>query len=191
MPIKMMPHRFWVFLALPVAMLAGSGAVLALEYAQKHGAFIYWLVMLVVLVGVYSTSVVPKYAVETSMWPPGVSWTSNEQVGGYVKLGALPANTKVFSFCGNEDLVNGMNLFGYSWVKEVRDYKSHSIKDSSEANYEFLKRYGYQYAVIDTTCLKINTEEEVAAKLDALSMDSRFQPMQALSGNAFYVFRIS
>jgi hypothetical protein len=35
LPVKLVPHRFWVFLAIPVALLAGIGAVWLLEYQER------------------------------------------------------------------------------------------------------------------------------------------------------------
>ncbi|MDD5171622.1 MAG: hypothetical protein PHF60_01145 [Candidatus ainarchaeum sp.] len=188
MPLKMMPHRFWVFLAIPVAVLAAMGTAWLIDKAGKNWGGV---VAGVIVLGLIMTAASAKYVVETSAWPPGTSFVSNEQVAGYAGLKALPANTKVFGFCDNEDLINGMGLFGYGWVTEVRDYKMQSINDSVQGNYDFLKKYGYEYTVIDQTCLLSFTPDEVNGKLNGLLIDSRFQPQQQLSNNAFIVFKVA
>lgn len=189
MPFKMMPHRFWVFLALPVSILAGSGAAGVLGYAEEKRKGIAGVLTAVLLFGLLITSAAPKYEVETSMWPPGVGWVSNEQIAGYVKLKELPANTKVFSFCGEEEHANGMDLFGYAWSGDVKGYKARSISDNVDGNYAFLKNYSYEYAVIDQSCLVYNQPETIQAKLNALASDQRFAAH--LSGNAFIVFKVN
>jgi len=192
MPFKMMPHRFWVFLALPVAMLAGIGTVWILDLVAARWKSLSGIVMAVIAIGIIWSSAYPKYVVETSAWPPGAGWTSQEQVAGYVNLKEkLPANTKFFSFCGSEDYANGIDKFGYGWDKAVADYKMASINDSLENNYRFLKQYGYEYMVIDTSCLANNPPEAIQAKLDKLAADTRFVPDTNLSGNAFIVVKVT
>lgn len=185
LPVKLFPHRFWVVLAIPVSMLAAVGAVWLMDKAGKTGK----IAAALIIIGLLLTAASAKYVVETSSWPPGVSWVSNEHLSGYVGLKALPKNTKVFGFCDNENLVNGMDLFGYGWEQEVLDYKNKSVGDSLDGNYAFLKKYGYEYAIIDQTCLVTgSTPEQINGKLNMLVSDSRFMVEQ--QSNAFMVFRI-
>jgi len=189
-PIKLFPHRFWVILAIPVAILGGLGAANLLEYLESKKRFAT-VAMVFLSVGLVITSAAPKYEVESSAWPPGGSWIAEEHIAGYVKLKELPANTKVFSFCGNEDQANGMDMFGYSWVKEIAEYKNNSINESADKNYAFLKKYEYEYAVIDQSCLLSNPPEAIQSKLNALVSDGHFSLQEQLSGNAFIVFKIN
>ncbi|MFH1521135.1 MAG: DUF6541 family protein [Candidatus Micrarchaeota archaeon] len=191
LPVKLVPHRFWVFLAVTVAIAAGFGASKLLEYAVKRGKSLVYLTMIFIVGTVALYSADAKLTVETSMWPPGVSWVTQEQLAGYVNLNkVLPKHTKVFNFCGNEDFVNGFDLYGYPWIKEVTDYKKISINDSVEENYMFLKKYNYSYAVIDGSCLEYTTNEFVITKLDKMEENNGFEFQQQLSNNAFLVFKI-
>lgn len=191
MPFKMMPHRFWVFLAIPVAMLAGVGTVWTLEIVSARWKSLSGIAMAVIAIGIIWSSAYPKYVVETSAWPPGAGWTSQEQVAGYTNLKEkLPANTKFFSFCGDENYANGIDKFGYGWDNAVMGYKTASINDSLENNYRFLKQYGYEYMVIDTSCLAKNPPEAIQAKLNQMASDTRFVPEMNLSGNAFIVVKV-
>ncbi len=189
MPFKMMPHRFWVFLAMPVSLLGAMGAIWLIDKAGKNWGGV---MAGVIVLGLLMTAAAAKYMVETSAWPPGVSWVSQEQLTNYTGLKALPPSTKVFGFCDNENLANGMNLFGYAWVKEVVDYKAQSINDTVQGNYDFLKKYGYEYVIIDQTCLAAGfTPEQVNGKLNMLASDGRFTVDQQLSGNVFVVLKVS
>lgn len=191
-PVKLVPHRFWVFLAVTVAIAAGFGASRILEYAEKRGKSLAYLAMAIIvgIVALYSADA--KLAVETSMWPPGVSWVNQEQISGYINLNKmLPKNTKLFSFCGMEDKANGFDLYGYSWVKEVNDYKKISINDSVEGNYLFLKKYNYSYAVIDGACLGLASNGGIVTKLDGLGNNEKMEFQKQLSNNAFVVFKIN
>lgn len=191
LPVKLVPHRFWVFLAIPVAILAGIGAVQLLALAERKARGARAVVMAAIILGLLATSASPKYVVETSQWPPGVVWVSAEQIDGYVNLmGNLAPDTKVYSFCLSDEHVNGFNLYGYPWVKEIEDSKKTSITQSDDANYELISRYGYEYAVIDQGCMKTFTVEQVNGKLNSLSADGRFEYVPMLSSDVFVVFRI-
>jgi hypothetical protein len=128
--------------------------------------------------------------VETSQWPPGVMWVSQEQISGYNGLLSLPPNTKVFNFCLSENAANGMDKFGYAWVKEVVDYKNISVTSSDDDNYAFLKKYGYEYAIMDQSCLKTFSVDQLNSKTNALATDPRFQQNKQLSNSAFLVFEV-
>ncbi len=191
LPFKMMPHRFWVFLAIPVAILAGYGAVKVLEYTDKNRKGMELAAKVVLVAALLFTAAYPKGVVETSQWPPGASWASDEQVAGYIKLKGLPANTKVFGFCMNDVFADGVDKAGYAWVKEVNDYKAQSINDSLDGNYAFLKKYGYEYAIIDQSCLKTFSGDQIQAKLTALGPDSRFTLEQQFSSQSFLAMKVN
>ena len=186
------PHRFWVFLAIPVAILSGYGVVKLLEWTEKNRKGMETILKVVIVAALLYTSAYPKAVVQTAQWPPGATWASDTQLAGYINLeNNLPANTAVFSFCMNDEFAEGVDLAGYPWVEEVNDYKIQSINDSVDGNYAFLKKYGYEYAVIDQSCLKTLSANQVNAKLTALSTDSRFTLVSQLSGQAFITFKVN
>ncbi len=190
LPLKLVPHRFWVFLAIPVALLAGSGAVWLLELVKGRFQRYAWIAAVVLFLAVFASSVSPKVAVETSQWPPGAMWLSYEQMAGYSNLLNLTPQTKVFSFCMSEDAANGFDKFAYAWEKEVTDYKNVSVTESADSNYAFLKKYGYSYAIIDQACTKRFSTDQINAKANALLSDTRFSPAQSLSNQAVIVFEV-
>lgn len=190
LPVKLVPHRFWVFLAIPVAILAGYGAVRALEYVEKNRRALETVAKVLIVALLLYTSAYPKAVVETSAWPPGAKWVSEQHIAGYVGLKALPPNTPVFNFCMGEQFADGMDKAGYAWVKEVADYKYAAINDSTDANYAFLKKYGYKYAIIDQSCMKGVDAESIRRKIDGLTSDARFSPVTALSNEGLLTFTV-
>ncbi len=193
LPIHIVPHRFWVFLAIPIAVLGAIGTGTILEYFEKNMQGTLKLAAVIIVLGLLWSSAYPKYIVETSQWPPGVSWVSQDQLNGYIGLLSLPPNTKVFSFCNNEIFVNGFDMYGNSWTKEILDYKNQSITDSNDGNYALLKKYGYDYAIIDQSCVSTtsNNTNAILAKLNLLSADSRFTLVKGLSNQAFLTFKVN
>lgn len=190
LPVKLFPHRFWVFLAIPVAILAGYGIVKSLEYLEKNKKSLVIVAKVAIVAALLYTSAYPKCVVETAQWPPGTSWASTDQLSGYLKLQGLPANTKVFDFCMRDEFADGIDMSGYQWIKEVSDYKTQSMNDTLDGNYAFLKKYGYEYAVIDQSCLKTFTNGQVTAKLTAISRDSRFTLLQQFSNKALITLKV-
>jgi len=189
LPVKMMPHRFWVFLAVPVVIISAL-AITAVHSFIRHNVFGKLATILFVVV-LLATTAVPKYVVETSQWPPGVKFVSNEQLVGYMGLKQLPADTKVFSFCGHEDLVNGVGMYGYSWAKEVKDYKNRSIGDTLQGNVDFIHKYNYTYVVIDQNCLLYASPEDIKDRISVMVYDSRtFIPDEQYIRPGFIVFKV-
>jgi hypothetical protein len=187
LPVKLMPHRFWVFLSIPVAILAAVGIrhIMAMLTGLGMRLFVIALVISIMI-----TSGAAKLVVETSPWPSGVNLISAEQMQGYVQLQQLPNNTKVFSFCSHEDLMNGIGMYGYSWIQEVKDYKNQSITDTIGNNLDFLHRYNYTYIVIDQACLQAFTTNETIAKITTIESNKYFVKQEQLSNAGFFTYQV-
>ena len=88
------------------------------------------LALTISLFVIVCTSGIPKFSHNTSLWPWGVYWHSNDEIKGYVWLRKnLPANTKVFSFTDNL-LVIGHDMRADYWSET---YKS-NFKNVMDAN---------------------------------------------------------
>lgn len=188
LPIKLMPHRFWVFLSIPVAILGAVGIQYILDTINIKVIRKSMVCIFVVLIVI--TSGAAKLVVETSPWSSGVNLISIEQMQGYVQLQQLPNNTKVFSFCSHEDLMNGIGMYGYSWIQEVKDYKTQSITDTIDNNLEFLHKYNYTYIVIDQACLQAFTGNETIAKITIIESNKHFVKQHQLSNAGFFTYQV-
>lgn len=144
-PIKLFPHRVFVFLALPISLLAADAIYIILHSLDNKGAQVGVIIALVILIG--WTSFYPKYIVQTSLWAPGRSW-EELQLYTYLK-DTYPANTRVFQFNEQDDrLVLGMNMYSCCWCKPVTDFRKGMFNRSPEEIYAFFKDNDYKYLVI-------------------------------------------
>jgi hypothetical protein len=145
LPVGFFAFRFWMILAVPVALLAAEGIMfLSGIFSQK--AF-QALIIAVLLAGIIWTSGYQKYAVNTSSWPPGAGWTSAEELQGYVWLHTLPANTKVFTFL-YDDQVIGFDKYSCGWCKSVSEQKEKGINITAEEMHSWMLENGYQYLLV-------------------------------------------
>lgn len=183
-PIKLFPHRFWAFLAIPTALIAGDMFVKIIKGFKrskiKYGIFI------ILVIGIIWTSGYPKYVVETSYWPPGVFWTSNEELQGYIQLKNLPANELVYSGCQNQDTPIGFDKLSFPWIKEVKDYKEKIILEDVNQNYNFLKKYKYQYLTLSSACAKGYGINKTNNKIIKFEVDNRFYNIESNGGYILY-----
>ncbi len=197
---KLSPFRAWIVLAIPISLLAGesisiiNGLVkslsLGLLRSNKAVAAIASLAVLGLLgYGIVMTSFVQKYSVNTSLWPPGAFWASNEEIQGYIWFkDNLPAQSKVFTFSNNA-VVIGLDKFICSWCGEVSDYKSKGFNQTSEENYNWLKRGQYNYVVIDGQAARRFGFNETNHKVQSLIGSSRFKPV--FNNNGIIIFGVN
>ncbi len=146
LPFKLFPHRFWVFLAIPVAFLTAE-AIIAISKSFKNPALKY-PILLIIFIGILWTSAYPKYVVETSTWPAGVSWTSQEEIQGYLWLKTLPPNTEVFTYSTNDRQIIGLDKYSCSWCNNTIEFRKNILEKNIDELHSFLKKEQYKYLVI-------------------------------------------
>jgi len=186
LPCKMMPHRFWVFLSIPVAIIGGIGLQFIIERLPQYST----IIKIVFIVGLLVGSLYPKFVVETTQWPPGTSWSSNEQISGYANLKQTTKDVYVYGMCSNPSMIIGMEMKGWPWIWETRNYRNISITDTNDNNYNFLTKYGYRYLIIDSSCLTLYNQTVIQTKINMLLDDKRFEYDNTRSNSGFVVFRI-
>ncbi len=145
-PVKLFPHRFWVFLAIACALLV----VAALHFVtvkKKHLVRIGVIALIVVLV--LATLLPARFAVQHATWPPGVGWTSGEQLAGYISLKELEP-TKIFTLCGLPSYVIGFNQLATPWDPDEKIFRESDW--TAQSVHDFLSEKGYQLLIIDTAC---------------------------------------
>lgn len=188
LPIGLFAQRTWAYISIPIALIGGYGVYQTLKSTKKIHFTIPVIILLVLIAGFYQTSYLPKKAVQQAMWPPGASWTSNEELQGYVSLKELPPNTKVYSGCQSQAMVIGMDKLSFPWIEEVREYKEKIITEDLETNYIFLKKYEYDYLIISSKCAKDYGVNETNEKIQKLQEDNRFKVANA--NNGFILYRV-
>lgn len=150
LPTKLFPHRFWAFLAIPVALCASYGYTALERYAGNSKKVLLFFVLLLVIY----TSGIPKLTVQTSYWPPGVSFASQQELTGYVTMeNSFPTNTKVFALCSPDRKVIGFDMDAESYVEEYAAFKRSIEEKSADETHLFLLSRGYQYLTFDSSCV--------------------------------------
>ncbi|MBN2566815.1 hypothetical protein JXB02_01860 [Candidatus Woesearchaeota archaeon] len=159
LPVQLMPHRFWAILAIPLSLLAGVGFFFILDSVrtmpvpkQAKGLAAFCIGAIVVL-GILGTSGYFKYKVQTSTWPPGVAWASYEEIPGYVWLESLPRDTTVLSLCSHGSHAIAYDKLSYPWVPEIKQFTRTSLDGNASSILAFLKRWQYEYAILDAGCV--------------------------------------
>lgn len=152
-PYKFVPHRLWSYFSIGVVILTiiGGSALLGLIKQRE----IKIAIVMLFIIGVYITSLVPKYQVQTSIWPPGPEFKTQDELIGYISLQQnIPINTKIFSLCGIDEKVAGSNMAVAFRNKEINALKN-NYDQMLQQSYQItsaLYNAGIQYIIIDSEC---------------------------------------
>ncbi len=186
---KVMPHRWWSIIAIPVVLIAVEGFFALGKFSEKikiHRFFVYAILIL----GIVWTSGYPKYVVETSMWPPGVSWGSMDELQGYVSfIKPLPYNTKVFPICSKDSKVLAFDKFAEPWDPEYVKFKASAFNTTAKSMSRWLKSRNYEYLVIDSYCLRIYNQNSTGDKLVEIGNSTYFSYVNG--NNGMYLFKVA
>jgi hypothetical protein len=183
LPFKLFPHRFWVFLSIPVALLAYHGYSY-IESRIKHKSVALSLLIL----GVLLTSADPKFTVQTSIWPPNV-FTSSEHITGYLVMQeTLPVDTKVFPLCATDFWISGFDMLSEPYLAEYDLFKRQAPNMTSSQVYDFLKERNYSYVIIDATCITEFGNDWANYKVNEYGSSGLYEIVY--SNSAFLLFKL-
>jgi hypothetical protein len=156
LPVKLFPHRFWVFLAIPVAALCAEAVFAAAEaWKNRRGQ----VAIAAALVGAVAlTSYGPRVEGQQSVWRPGVGWIGDGEMAACVQLKALPPQTRSFSLCGAQDHLIGMNQDSEPWSPGLLELQRNLATLDAAGLEAFMRRERYAYVVIDERCLRIGRQ---------------------------------
>ncbi len=206
LPIGLFAFRFWMILAVPAAILASEGLFAVLGFVGKlrleplAATILKLAIASVVVVGVFFTSSVQKYEVNTSNWPPGAFWSVAydaqgrvvaHEVEDFMWLRALPVNTKVFTF-SQPDQVIGFDMYSCGWCDEeagMRNRFAGSGNVSAQELHGFLLDKGYEYFIIGSIDAKnygLNVTNRMVSDIAASGL---FEV--AYQGKLAFVFKAS
>lgn len=150
--IGFQPFRMWVFWAIPCAMIAGITLSLVLDEIDKQNRLISIGVLIVVLAGVIFTSFLPKYQLNTSIWPEHKLYAP-DVITFYTQTG-LPAKARVTSLCEPTYVASSYGFNVKPWVsKEFADYYKTAMTDSAIQNYEMYTKNNISYVIVDVGCI--------------------------------------
>ena len=175
LPVGFYGFRVWMIMAIPVALAATEGmwGIMNLTQAafswcsrrlsavKSRGESIEIVkqitltllkfgkasTLILAIAGIAFTSAQQKYEVNTANWPPGVAWTSLQEVQTYAWLKNLPHDTKVFSFI-MDDFVIGFDKFSCAWCEAETTYRQKGFNDSAEETALWMKENEYEYLIL-------------------------------------------
>ncbi len=152
LPVRLYPHRFWVFLAIPVAYLAAT-AVVAPGALRSWSRWRWGAVAGLAALAV-GPSLRPRASMQLAEWPPGSRWTSVDQLQAYNRLSdELPRWTRVLPLCNDDALVIGLNLEAEPWDPELVRLRSELGTATAERVLAFLRDRRYDYVIVDDSCV--------------------------------------
>lgn len=147
LPIKLFPHRSWVILSFPLAILSTKGLFMFMKNKYKY------VILTIILVSVLWTSGYPKYVVETSRWPPGVKLSSvPNELQTFLVLGQLPKNSRVYQFANPfQNFVIGFDMDSEPWNLYDFNYNLHNT--TFDEFYNYMKKNEYEYVILSPMSL--------------------------------------
>lgn len=149
LPIGLFAFRFWLILAIPVALLSSIG-LSALCDLSKRINMPKIIILAIIITGVFATAGYQKFTHNTlSGWPPGGRWTSQEELEGYLWLKTLPPNTRIFDIStAGEKAVVAFDMYSCAWCKETKELRDNFSNLSVKDFHSWLKKNNYEYVVI-------------------------------------------
>ncbi len=195
LPVKLFPHRFWVFLAIPVAMLASYGIYYLIVVLRRTRIFRKKLMTIFligsIVLGMIVTSGIQKYRVQTAYWPTH-GFASNEEIAGYSELpNLLPRNTKVFTLCNTDGVIAGMDMMtDFVRDREYFLFKQSAYTKNPEEVRKFLKSRMYDYLIFDSSCIVAYKNSSNANMKLQQYLNSEGYSL-VFSNEGFFLFRIN
>lgn len=124
------------------------------------------------------SSLQPKIITETMQWPPGVGWSSVEEVNGYLWMEENIPKKNVLSLCKEEKFLIGMGLETDFPSDEMKQWRKTIAQKSAEEIAAKTKEY--DYFSLEYSCVKKNylTEEQLNTIANELA-----QQFRAVYGN--------
>jgi len=179
LPISLFAFRFWMLFAIPTSIIAAEGMWFLFGIGKSSGIPKIFI-LIVVIIGIFFTSVVQKYTVNTAIWSPGGGFESYEQVMDYSWIRTLPPNTKIFGFCHIDSVfrIIGFDQTDYGWRSDVLEMRQTAINKSVDSIYSWLKKEKYEYTIFDTDCAREYGINATNAKLQELISSGKFQPVK-------------
>ena len=189
LPIKISPFRAWMLLAIPVCMLAAEGASALMIIVRKFSGNVgRYVLLMLIIAGVYFTSTQQKIAVNTSQWPPGAFWTSGDEIGAYLWMyQKLPKNSHVFTYW-NDGPIIGLDMYNCHWCPDVRDYMRSGFNQSAKQTHDWLSSRSYQYIIIDGQTAREFGSDSVNNKVKGFVDSGLFEPV--FQNNGAIILRI-
>ena len=174
LPVKLFPHRFWIFLSIPIALLAADAAFAIGKLARHRIASVVATAMLVAI-ALWSNAA-PRLAVQQAHWPPGLLWRGRAELSGYSTLPRLiPVGSRVFVLCSEADKAIGMGMDARPWEPDEIAFRERLASASGDDVARFMQRHGYDYLTVDPGCVRTMGAGATQSLLRRIQESRRFE----------------
>jgi hypothetical protein len=188
LPFGLYGFRFWMLFAFSAALIAPLGLTLLYKLGRSAG-IPRFLVLAAVVAGIFFTSFIPKYGVNTSIWmSPGFDPTDGMQGKGYVWIKSLPAGTQVFDLSTFYTRVHGMDMFSCDWCPGVSVLREDFLALTPDAFYQRLTALGYQYVIVSAHSFSQFDEASMRRSVESMINSTHFSPVH--NTESVIIFRI-
>ena len=184
-PIKLSAFRVWPLFAIPLSIIIAEGVNYLLMLAKgiekilsiEKLFVIRAIIAITFVVGIFMTSGLQKYQLNTMQWGPGGGWITHDENGAlkissdlpvFISLNNFPIGTKVFSF-NNPAGIIGFDKYICAWCSDIRDIQKNHSKKTGQDIYSVMKQNNYEFAIlgqIDYDEYGINRTLELKQKLE-------------------------
>jgi len=182
LPVMLFPHRFWVFLAIPVCILSA----MAIPYLVSKARILYMAAIFMVII----FCLFPKVELETSSW--NTPWFLDvQQFAGWLQIHTkLPSGSSIFTYCSPGQFVDGLGFSGHASDHEAAAYRNLNTSYTSGNDHAFMVAHGYSYVAIDTACAQYYTTDTINRKLQQLSSDSGFKRIAIGNNSEVFIYEV-
>ena len=201
-PFALYSFRFWMLFAIPTVLLAAEGFFLITKIGRQIDndlqkyiqlSFVVYLVIVVGLAaGVWYTSGIQKYTINTSIWPYNHQFTSMQEEVGYQWLKTLPDNTNVFPICDSHLKTISYDT-SFNWNDEsIIAWRDNSyLNKTSEEFHSFLKNNSFEYFIVGALCFRHVDQNDTLNMLGRVSQSQdKFQIAYAQQNQLPIIFKV-
>ncbi len=194
-PIALFTFRFWMLFSIPTAILAAEAISFIIEivnYGERDIAHYFksstisniysklkpvqCIVIFLLITGIWYTSGLQRYAINTSMWPFNAQFSSSEEINGYHWLKEnIPNNKAVFSLCDSalkplsyDKQFTWNNASINAWRKSIHGKDTYFKDLDTEEVYTMLKENNFDYLVLGFSCIRVHGVNETQELLNGL-----------------------
>jgi hypothetical protein len=154
LPVKLFPHRFWVFLAIAVALVCALGfAAVAKRIKPPWAGFAVASAFVLLVI---ASALPARVSMQQAIWPPGPYWMTREELDVYVQLNRhLPPGTRILSLCGGDRKSIGFGMASEPWDPALTRLR-HELNITTPAELAaYLVAKDYHGVIVDHECARI------------------------------------
>ncbi|MFH1590457.1 MAG: hypothetical protein ABIC95_00875 [archaeon] len=187
LPIGLMAFRFWMLLAIPVALLAAEGIWL-IASLLKPVPIPRLIIIALLVVAIMVTSFVPKYELNTMEWFASGFGSKEAHHADSAFFESLPYNTKVYSLSLHfAQYLAGYDLMSCEWCeREILEYRKTALEKTPEELQTWLRSKGYAYLNVDYHYANEYGQEKVNTLIQSLLESQRFPVVHQSDGRVVF-----